>query len=167
MLVAGVAMSGLLCTRDGLSFGRTPLQPCISNCTNPSPPPAGKAQLAASAGFPDDSNLFSCFQRGWQDPGRVRYNGCAGAQAWWDMPVPVKTTGSKSLGVFVKNSGGTSECWADVLGANGTLVRFNVQTFGTIERWVDFASLQVNSNESVEIQCAVRSGNYVSAVRGF
>lgn len=165
LLAAGVALSGMLCTRDGLSFGRTPLPPCISNCD----PQPNRPQLAASAGFPDDSNLASCFQRDWNSPGRVRYNGCAGALSWWDVPTPIKSTGTKSFGVFLKSRASGGECWAEVFAANGTLARWNVQTFVNVEQWINFASLAVNSNESAEIQCAVSSisGDYISAVRGF
>jgi hypothetical protein len=83
--------------------------------------------------------------------------------------MPIKTTGSKVFGVFVKSRASGAECWAEVLGANGWLARWDVKPTVNVEQWIDFASLTVNSNESAEIQCTVSSitGDYISAVRGF
>lgn len=126
-------------------------------------------QLPASAGFADNSADAGCFQRDWNNPGRVNYDGCAGATDWWDLPMPTTYNGTKNFGVYLKSHLSGNECYAEVLDTNGSLPRWDYQTFDAIEGWVNFASLSVTSGETAEIQCTVAtgSGDYISAVRGF
>ena len=138
---------------------------------------ARAAVVSASHGFADDSANSECFQRSWQSPGQVRYKpGCPGISAWYDIPLPIFATGNKSLSVFMRSSWPqpTARCDAFVVGANGGIVRWNEQSFGIIEDWVNFPLMAVNANESAIIECLVPNGtegnvndSYISAVKGF
>jgi hypothetical protein len=89
--------------------------------TNPS---RAAGVLAASAGFADDTTKASCFQRDYANPGQVRYTCSSPVGAWWDIPLPISSTGSKTLSVYFKSSWGgifTNECDAMVMAANGTI----------------------------------------------
>jgi len=126
-------------------------------------------QLSASHGFADDSTLGSCFQRDWNSPGRVVYNGCSGSMNWWDIPMPVGYRGNKLFSVFLKSQVSGGECYAEISTGDGVLTQWSHKTFGTVEQWIDFSSLAMGSTDAAEIQCLVSSasGDYISAVKGF
>jgi hypothetical protein len=140
---------------------------------------ADAAVLSASNGFADDSSQSECFQRSWNNPGQVRHKvECDGVSGWWDIPMPIFTTGNKNFSVHIKSTwGGIFVNTVDVfvLGANGMISRWNEQRFdGPFEGWINFPTLAVNSNESATIQFLLPDGpeghsadSYISAVKGF
>lgn len=129
--------------------------------------------VAASAGFADDTSLVSCWHHDFQDPGRVTWDGCNGfTVAWWDVPLTVTSTGSKTLSVYMKyiEAGALrGECDAFVLAGDGTISRWTSVPVAAEEQWIQFDALQVNANETMEVSCEVEdiAGAYISAVKGF
>jgi hypothetical protein len=141
---------------------------------------AGAAVLSASNGFADDSTKSQCFQRSWQSPGQVRYKPeCSNndTAAWYDIPMPIFATGNKNFSVYVRTGWPSVWTYCDlfVVGANGTISRWNEQEFqGVFQDWVNFPTMAVNSNESAIIECFVPEGpegssldSFISAVKGF
>jgi len=125
-------------------------------------------EIPASDGFPDDVTQVTCFQRDWANPSMVHYDGCAGSLSWWNMPVPIFSTGS-SMSVYVKSQLSGNECYAEVMRDDGSLVNWNYQPFNAVNKWINFAALSVGSNQSAIVQCTISSasGDYLASVKGF
>ena len=134
--------------------------------------PVRAGTLPASAGFADNSGQMSCFQRDWQNPGRVSYTCASPSSAWWDMPVPTTTTGNHFYKVYISTSSST-ECDAFQLYSDGSIRNWTSKTIaGGTTGWQTFTLLGAASDDTAEITCqlSTTSGgatNYVSAVGGF
>lgn len=130
--------------------------------------------IPAGAGAADDTvNKSLCFQRDFQNPGRVKYTCQNPIGAWWDVPVPITSTGNKSFSVWIKGSSGfVGHCDALVVGASGNLVRWNEQTYTVINNWINFPALAVNANETAVVACEILQDgiggeNFMGSVKGF
>lgn len=128
--------------------------------------------MAASGGSPFDSSQVECFHKDWNNPARVSFSCDPVANGWWDMVVPITSTGTKTLSFYSTfTTPINTECDAFVFGADGSISRWDSQLIGTSSGWHSFAGLAVNTNESAEIECLIPAGsfgeNWVSAVKGF
>lgn len=133
-------------------------------------PKSGQADIiAASVGNAWDPDKAGCFANGWNEPGRVSFTGgCSDSFGLWDIPLPIRATGTKNMSVFGK-SDSAHVCTAFVLNAAGVIVRFDDANLDEIEGWRPFAPLAVNSNETVVVECklALAGSAWVSAVKGY
>jgi hypothetical protein len=146
-----------------------------------SPAQSAVTILPASAGHGLEAQWAHCFPRGWNEPGRVRFESSlcpipndppwTQIGSWWDMPIPIASTGTKWFSVYGRDQAQqfTDKCWALVVNASGASVRWQTMHLERNPQWHNFCSLAVNSNESALISCPLVDGDqfitWVSAVK--
>lgn len=125
--------------------------------------------LPASDGFADDPALTNHFQRDWDNPSRVHYDGAGGPLAWWDVAIPIFSTGTKNISISINSHRSDSECWLQVMRSDGTIAAYLHKTVGVVTGWVNFSSISVASSQSMVLQCTISSvsGDYFALIKGF